>query len=297
MFWFKNAKGLLVLFLLVIFSCSSVFAQTVIMEYGFVDTSDLKMTTCAIDREAPAMFLFDTGELWYMSRMGRYFNTRIKRHVRIKILKDNGLKWANVKLYYENYKSYEVIENLRGITYNLSPNGDIETVPLEAVNIYDKPINKYVSSVVFSMPNVKVGSIIEYEYELQRDDDEDISEWSFQDIIPTRFSRFDIRIPQYYEFTTQSDKLFPIEIKDSVRKESAVLSNKLEFYKSYEKIYNASNIPGFVDEPMMATHGKRYQSIRFQFSGYKGTFYRYGILNSWPEFAKALFKDNDYIEQ
>lgn len=47
------------------------------------------------------------------------------------------------------------------------------------------------------MPNVKVGSVVEFKYRMRSSRFSELTEWSFQSSIPVNFSEFKTFIPEY----------------------------------------------------------------------------------------------------
>ncbi|MBO9572398.1 MAG: hypothetical protein J7497_09350, partial [Chitinophagaceae bacterium] len=66
--------------------------------FGKIDKSDLEMKTCDFDADAEAVILSDYGQDILDYRNGLY--QEFQRHIRIKILKDQGKHWADVKIKY-----------------------------------------------------------------------------------------------------------------------------------------------------------------------------------------------------
>jgi hypothetical protein len=153
------------------------------MPYGVVDTADLKMTSCDFEKDANAEVLFDKGVI---SNKDGFIE--LVEHERIKIFNDFGKDKANIHLvYYVNPRSY-VVNNIAGLeaeTINLE-NGKIKITPVEKSQIYlQKPINNF-KELVFTFPDVKAGSIIEFKYKSLSP-----QVWYFQSDIPTRYSELE----------------------------------------------------------------------------------------------------------
>ena len=151
-------------------------------DFGKVEKSDLEMKDCDFDTKAEAMVLFDVGEL-YCDLSAVSGNMQMERHIRIKILKDKGKDRADIHLPYTSYRNIEYIKNLTAQTYNLDASGNIVITKVEKKLIYEKPIDKYKSEQVFTFPEVKAGSIIEYKW-TQSWSSFALENWYFQRSIP-----------------------------------------------------------------------------------------------------------------
>ncbi len=143
------------LFLLAAFS---VKAQT--RGFGNIDTADLKLSSCAFEKDANAMVLFDGAKVTF------YIDGELllERHRRIKIFNEKGKEFASVKMEYDNMYGADDIYNVEAQTINLD-NGKIVTRPLDPKLIYSQHTDKNKDAII-CFPNVKAGSVIEYRYRL-----------------------------------------------------------------------------------------------------------------------------------
>src|ERR1700733_13770390 len=154
------------IYFIFLFLGSHVFCQNnndSIPEYGKIDKSELLRTSCAYDKNAEAEVIFDVEEVECIEYPGSVF-TRINHHIAIKIFKDKGLSEANIKIPYVSYAGDEIIKELKAVTYNLDESGKLVTTELDKKSIYSKPINKKITEKIFTFPEVKNGSVIEYFY-------------------------------------------------------------------------------------------------------------------------------------
>src|SRR5205814_8734511 len=108
---------------------------------------------------------------------------------------NKGLDRANIHIPYYNYRSAEHIKNLTAQTYNLDASGNMITSKVEKKLIYDKKINSRHSEQVFTFPEVKSGSIIEYKYSVEASGFRGLLDWYFQKSIPVKFSQYTINFP------------------------------------------------------------------------------------------------------
>ena len=126
--------------------------------FGKVEKTDLEIKECDFDKNAEAMVLFDKGELVYIDGID------LVRHTRIKILSDKGKDRADIHIPYISWKNDEEIKDISAQVYNLDPSGNIVVTKVDKKQIFEKQINKRVAEKVFTFPEVKAGSIIEYKY-------------------------------------------------------------------------------------------------------------------------------------
>lgn len=228
-----------------------VFAQKDPPAYGEVSKEDLAMTTCDLDPEADAFILVKTGETDFNLTGQGYLETEFR--FRIKVLKDRGVERANVVIPYYAESNLQDIEHVSGATYNLDDAGNIVTSKLEKSGIYSKPLNSKFSEIAFTLPDVKKGSIIEYKFTKVSRNFTNIDPWAFQDEIPTRFSRYSLAVPAYFDFTYTIHKRLPVDIADDDGLRPA-------------KTFTMRDIPSLKDEPFMSARQDYLQHIDFQIS-------------------------------
>jgi len=146
---------------------------------------ELKMTSQAEVPGAPAVYLFkeEITEDKYHSW---------SKYVRLKVLTERGKEYANVELhqYQVTDRGGYTVSEIQGRT--IHPDGTI--IPFTG-----KPFEKLIekgqgtkeTAKVFTLPNVEVGSIIEYRYKLRYDDDRFIApDWYIQSELYTRKAHY-----------------------------------------------------------------------------------------------------------
>lgn len=172
------------LVLLILFAAlfDNSYSQKAPVKFGDVSLDELQMKSCYLDTTASAVVLCDYGRF----NATTFTFTRI---LRIKILKKDGYNWAN-RSFQSDFKS-----SLRGITTNLE-NGKIVQEKLLNTSIYSTRVinDYYVLSA--AMPNVKVGSVIDYEFSFKGIP----SEWRFQEDIPVIHSELILEDSPYVTF-------------------------------------------------------------------------------------------------
>lgn len=175
-------------------------AQKSPMKYGKIEKADLEMSVYKKDTSASAVILCDYGHTYFNYSSEKGFQIIFERHTRIKILGKNGYSWADVSIpYYESMQGKDKISTLKGYTYNLE-DGKIVKEKLEGKARFTEKINKNWSAQKFTMPNVKVGSVIEFKYAITTDFKYNFQSWQFQYSIPVIWSEYITQIPEYYSY-------------------------------------------------------------------------------------------------
>lgn len=252
----------LLLLVLFVFLFSKTNAQN--LELGKVTIAELQEKVHPKDSSAAAAVLFEKGEVRFEFTQEKGFIMVLTVKEKIKIYKKEGYDWANKKVLYRISNGVnESVSFSDAVTFNLV-NGEIEKTKLKNDGIFDEKISKYYGSKKIAMPNVKEGTIIEYEYVLRSPIIGSLRDWNFQSSIPVNYSEYKTYVPEYYVFN-QSAKGFlsPIISVEKTHRSvnytyretnenGAVVANstsreKLE-YQETQTTYLLENIPAMKDE-------------------------------------------------
>lgn len=202
---FYIMKQILIPALTLLLFFNSLIAQEAPIEWGKVPIEDLQMASYALDTSASAVVLCDFGEYCFDVASNSHtlylFN---KRHLRIKILKKEGIKYAKSKIIYIDIprKGYNLVNpiQVKGITYNLSAKGKVISTKIKEKSInYTDSINN-IRIAELKLPDVKVGSIIDLYFEIPTFDYIQPQSWYFQREIPVRHSEFRMQVPNDLEY-------------------------------------------------------------------------------------------------
>lgn len=266
--------------------------------FGKIDKADLEMTTCEFDKDAEALILIDYGNTEFQ-RGNRYdFAIKNERRVRLKILKKSGLDRATVKIRFYSDDNYEKLMDVDAVTYNLDASGNIVESRVDKKSFFKEKVNANVSALKFAFPEVKVGSIIEYRYTIIRESIQSINPWVFQDRIPTRVSAFRLAIPEYFNFTTNSQMSFPAEMKKDEFRQSIAFSGEIVNYIAKEYTYKMKNVPALKDEPYMSAARDYLQRVEFQLNSVQFPQQPvHNVQNTWPSLTKSLWESAIFGQQ
>ncbi len=282
--------------LLLLFA-GTVWCQKEIPAFGKVDKADLEMKDCDFDKGAVAVKLIDWGNTYYdRGTVGvSAFKTVFEKRSRIKILKEKGLSEADVKIPYYTHNNEEKILRLSAYTYNIDALGNIQTTEVKKSSIYPKKIDTDYSEMIIAFPEVKVGSIIEYRYTMQRETMGQLRDWFFQGRIPVKYSQYQLKIPHFFRFSVQPSVIDAIEDKQEVVDERISADKGFIETKSLKSSYIMRNLPGIKDEPFMGAAKDYMQRLEFQLSQID-----YGNDNivdlrlKWSDVIKELNEHRDF---
>jgi len=242
------------------------FAQKGQPSFGKVDKEDLLMTDCDFDKGADAVVLIDWGSTYYDRGVVGFslFKTVFQCRTRIKILKEKGISQADVEIPYYARNNAERIVRLNANTYNIDETGKIKTSEVKKSSIYSKKIDRDFSKMIIAFPEVKVGSIIEYSYTIERETMGNLRNWYFQGRIPVRYSEYQLKIPQIFRFSVQPSVIDPIEDKQEVITEFISADEGVIKTKLLKSNYIMRNLQGIKNEPFMGSAKDYMQRLEFQ---------------------------------
>ena len=282
-------KSILLLSALLV-SFSVAFAQKETPAFGKIDKADLEMKDCDFDKAAEAVVLFDVGEVYCSLNLGgneyNFLRTVFDRHVRIKILTAKGLDRANIKIRYYAEKNLEDIRNLSAQTINLDASGNIVYSKVEKDAIYRKKVNKRYSEVIFTFPDVKPGSVIEYKFKDDAQQFYGVKNWYFQKSMPVKFSRYTLDFPVELIVTATPKGALSVDIKQTEKSNRNI------------KTFTMSNVPALRDEAFISCDEDYLQQVTpllvaTDFPGVP----RQNRLRTWPGIIKELMDDDDFGTQ
>ena len=100
--------------------------------------------------------------------MVKYYNYYRTERYKIKILKESGLKYADIKLLHRHIAKptdhVGFLYGVQGCTYNMKGDKVVDS-KLKPRHVSNRMLDDSTQQISFTMPDVAVGSIIEYEFE------------------------------------------------------------------------------------------------------------------------------------
>ncbi|MEK8179459.1 DUF3857 domain-containing protein [Flavobacterium buctense] len=300
-------KKLLITTLLLI--SGFIFAQK--KDLGKVTIEELNEKISPIDSSAVAAFLIKNCDVKFIYSEINGFSVVKTFKIKIKIYKKEGYEWANHSIgYYTGSNGRDKLNFSNAVTYNLV-NGKIEKSKLKSDGEFEEKANEFWSRKKITLPNVKEGSIIEYEAELVSERLNSIDEWYFQSSIPVVYSELKTIIPEYYNYNVMSSGfLTPVVSKDRTTKTHNITSKERvtngravstsyssnEFsYAENKTLFVLQNIPALNDESYVNniknyTAGVKYElaSIQYPNEPIKN------LTTDWETVVKSIY-ENDYF--
>src|SRR6185436_9803549 len=198
----------------------SIFAQEKSkVKFGKISPEDFQKKTYEIDSSANAVIIADIGSTEILGNHKGSFSLEFKTFRRAHILNKNGYDVADVVIpIYVAGNAEEEVVSLKAYTYNLE-NGKVVETKLDVKEaVFKDKIDKNRSIKKFTFPNIKEGSIIEYEYKLKSDFIRNLQPWEFQGSYPRLWSEYNVSMPEFYYYVTLSQGYQQFYIKDKKEK-------------------------------------------------------------------------------
>jgi Domain of Unknown Function with PDB structure (DUF3857) len=287
-------KLLLPLLFFLLFS-HLLFAQKPLpIEFGKIPLEDLQMKIYAKDSSAEAVVLCDYGDYSYTFD-NKYPYVLYKRHVRIKILKESGFNFANVKIGHRvDYgKKNETIRDFKACTYNLE-DGSRQAYPVDEKSVFEDKADEAYYFKTFTFPQIRQGSIIEYSYEMESGVWSSLRSWEFQKNIPVVWSELRGKIPGYFNFNITLQSLTPLHINESEEgRENLIRSVIRDPYLQYRFVMK--DITALKSEPYLTTIENFRSKIDFELAAtYFPNQSKMDYSQSWESLNGTLIEDENF---
>lgn len=286
--------------------------------FGKVSMEELKEAAYPEDAEASAAILYLNQKTYYNYFQNQGFVQVTEVFKRIKIYNKDGFDWATEKIELrDNGSKRETVSNLKAVTYTLE-DGKMVSTKLKKDGMFDERNNKFWNTSKFTMPNIKDGCVVEFEYKI-------ISPYiAIDDInlqygIPIKELDMYVRIPEYFNFNkyinpraTYIPKISDSQMRrteqvNSKTREGAgsftgssstvktnYSSRKWEFSENKTEI-KLSNIPALKSENYVSNLSTYRTKLIWEYAFSRDL--NGGITNyatTWDEVTKTIYDDTDF---
>ena len=187
-------RNFYLLFGFILLATLSLWSQPQMDDFGKVSDDDLLMTDFEADPNAPAVVLFELGEVQLIEQSNKLL-ALYTVHRRVKILSEEGLEWAKVEIPYTR-KSREDVRLQKGMTHFWGSDGGPESIKLNKKTASKVEVEDDEFVYRFPLPGARVGSVVEYIYEFVSEEIQSLKPWKFQKEIPVLYSRYNTFLPR-----------------------------------------------------------------------------------------------------
>lgn len=256
-------------------------------EWGVVTEQEWATSAPADYPEANAVILFDHGHqtIEIIRQRGLYPEATFKRHVRIKILRAEGVNAAGDMDF--PYDPDAGLQDVKAQT--ILPDGRTFEVAEDAM--FEQSIgDRHFRS--FAFPHLETGCIVEYTYTTYDDNVKSVAPWYFHNSMYTLESGYTLEVGAGFRYAYQTRNM-PPEIAKPITAEMEGLGKKPN--RSYTWIMRS--LPPIAKEPFMTCVEDYKSAVHVLFKGLATDRRYYEGRDTWPEIA-MLFESvlDDYTK-
>ena len=286
--------------------------------FGKVSKQELQQTADPDFPEADAAILYRNQSIKFNYIQGKGFIQENEIYERIKIYNKEGFDYATkiISLYTNSDGSNandQSLKGLKAVTYNLDGDKIVED-KLKKEGIFEENSNKYWKTTKFTMPNIKEGCIIEFEYTIQAQR-VGIDDVDFQQLIPIKKLDFKLKTPEYFKYKqllnpkaaympiiTNSKERGQISLMSKSRSEGRVATTTFETdkidYTIDIIIGNLNNIPPLKDESFVDNLSNYQAKLIMELDKveFPGEIPQY-LSTTWDKVTKTIYDSSDFGDQ
>ena len=279
----------IIISIVLIFTSINTKAQN--YELGKVTIAELEEKFNPKDTAAPATILFKKGKTYFSYSNGSGFTAIHVYEFRVKIYKPEGLSWANQEV---SHRVNDKVRFSNAVTYNVENEKIVET-KLDNEGSFKNKINKYWNKETITLPNVKVGSVIEFKYTLESGNLIRLPDFDFQYDIPVNYFEYKTEIPEFLIYKSLLIGGMEIHI------DTEVLDSRQEFalgFQQINRLYTSKDIPAFKKEKFVDNIKNYIGSIQSELQ--RKRFPDMPVVdytNTWEGVAKIIYKEKNFGNQ
>lgn len=284
--------------ILLIFTVLQVFAQKAIqpnLKFGAPTQQEMEVAACPYDADAKAMVLCSITDVMYTYAAGS-FKMEYTFKKRIKVLSQDGTDVANVSIpYYASSNGAAAEERIRSIkatAYNMV-DGKMVKTKMGNDLVFEERLDKKHMLTKFTIPQVKAGTIIEYQYVKSSDFFYQIDNWYAQEDIPVLYTSYEIEIPDILVFSLEQSGAAHLQNSIQPNSRRYIPSSDPLLTKRY--VFKGENLPAikgdkyvWCPEMYAAQVGFELRSIEIPGALYKN------FTSTWKDIDDTLMADDDF---
>ena len=270
-------------------------AQTTIepnLKWGKPTQQELTMTEYAADKDADAVELYRNVDVYYVFVNGDF---RVINEVkcRLKVLKPEGKRVADHEIGVRLSSSSSVPETVRAlkaVAYNME-DGKVVKTKMESSMVHEEQVDKTEKLIKFSVPQVRVGTVIEYEYRLESDYYFQLRDWYAQCGLPVLYTKYSVRIPEWLVFHLEETGSTKLEKKE----EHASMSVGQELINTDEQTFIGHNLPALKNDDYIWCAEDYGCKITHELQSVTIPGYVYKDYSAkWEDIDNTLFGDEEF---
>lgn len=280
---FKNTTTILLVF------CFSIIINAQDYKFGKVSNLELEETVHPEDSSAVAAYLYKHRKTYYTYNSGVGLDLVTEIHERIKIYDKNGFDYATKIVNLSRSSSdKEMISGVKGITFT-TENGKMVETKLEKSSIFKSEYSKSLNQVKVTMPNVKVGCVLEIKYKITSPYIQSIDEFRFQEAIPVKRIDATMSIFDYFKFNKLHKGSIMLNPEVSRKPNSQLGTNDLI------TTYTLNNVPALKEEKFVSNIDNYRSSVNFEIVSLQipGSTYQ-NFAKSWEDVVESVYDSGSF---
>jgi hypothetical protein len=278
------------------------------VKFGKLKPEDFQTRVYDVDSNANAVIIADIGSTQIVGNSKGWFSLEYKQYRRAHILNKNGYDLADVSVYlYTNGDDEEKLDKLKAVTYNLENGKIVETKLDQKTGIFKDKLNKNLLVKKFTFPNVKEGSIIEFEYTKTSDFLQNLEPWEFQGSYPRLWSEYNVSLPAFFNYVFLYQGYRQYNVKDvKMNRQTfdimdARTSGATEKYNFTANVsdyrWAMKDVSPLKQENFTSTLQNHISRIEFQLTEQREPLQYHKYLGTWENLADNLMKADYFGEQ
>lgn len=262
-----------------------------------VSAADFATPAEAKDSTVDAVFIYEMGETRFAPQLNRFTVERTIK-ARVQILTEDGKDYANKSILYLSNKKlasddHEQVLSVNAAAYNLV-NGKVVKTSMPSKYIYKEQVDDDYKQLKFTVPDVKVGSIIEYEFTIRSPHYTDLPSWTMQRRAPVRYSYCYVVIPKWFNYHIEERGSLKMRSERGSTTISVPMERGTGVADAVTYTVEAENVPSFKGEDMVFCKEDYILRVDFELLNinYPGGGYK-TYTSSWNDVREFL---NDRAE-
>ena len=282
-------------------------------KFGKVSKEELEEKVYLKDSSAVAAVLYRSKKIKFIYQQGSGFKVVTSVYERIKIYNKDGFEYATIsETLYKSKSDKESISGLKAFTFNLE-GGKVVKQKMDKSGVFSTSLSKYRDEEKFTLPNIKEGSVLEYEYRITSPFYYSINEIVLQYDIPIKKQEVSIATPEYFVFKPNMKGYLQLNPKygntngqinyssknrsnGNMRGASATkFSNNQIDYRISVTDYSMTNVPALKEEPFVNDMDNyrsavNYELLYVQFP----QSVRENYATSWEKVIKKIYESESF---
>lgn len=288
-------KKTIILLYIAICSLCHLHAQ---QKFGKITPNDFTSPAETADTTADAIYIYNIGETTF-KYLADHAILSTKVRVRMRILTEKGRDYANQAVVINSSAKKanaenDQVRNISAMSYNLE-NGQVTKTEMQRKYVNQETVDERTCRIKFAIPDVKVGSIIEYQYTIDSPRYTYLPSWYLQANEPVAYSYYDVTFPEWFLYNVESRG----ECKFNLTKANATVhlnvNGKAYNIDGVRYIIEGYDLPSLKNEKYVWCTNDYATRLDFELQGVQipGELYK-NYTNSWDDVREFLSVSADY---